>query len=426
MKNLKIMEKSNRFFLLTVAITILAIVGILIPTVNKTASNFGGYRLSYSYSLTAEPLPEGTIGTDVTTLFPNMTVVADIPVYAPIDMTEVKSTVESVVNGKVTVIDTPEKELTGSNVVTFEIRSSSYPSDTLVTNLSQTLTEKFPDYDFQSTSVTPVSGLFTQNFMLCVAITAILIIVLLCLWFGFRFSDISGWNVGLLAAVDALFVLIITTSIFILSGLPIGNNYLYVSMAMLIVSVVITMIGFQYLQDESPALSKSNLYSVLDGTISKLLKKSLLLCVVAILAIIVGAIAGATGSLGEVPKLALPVGGALIASIFITLFFALPFWGTSLEIEEEPVKTPAKSSSKKKKKAKQVEKAAEKSNDDEDFGDFVDSEAARLAVEQGGAKAAAKTSSNSNSSSSAKSSTPTNNRSRSKGSKKGGKKKKRR
>lgn len=389
MKKLEIMKKRNRFFLVTVALVIFGIVGILVPSVNKTAVNFGGYRLTYSYSLAEAPLPEGAIEESVTTIFPDLTLSATEPTYEEMDMTAVAQTVQTALNAKVRIIDTPEEDLGASNVVTFEIVSSVYPSDASVTALSEALSEQYADHSFVFTSVTPVSPLFTRNFVLCAAVTAILLLIVISIWLGFRLSEIGGWNVGLLVAVNALFVLIINTALFVISGIPVGYNYIYVSMSVLLISMIITMVSFQYLQDESPAITKGNLFTTIDDTITTLSKKWLIIAIVSIVAVIAGCIASASGNVGETAKLAIPVGGSLLASIYIVLFFALPFWGSSLELEEEPAKVD-KPTTKKKKSTKAKDNEDEKENSDEDLDNFKDSEAARLAVEQGGAKSAGK------------------------------------
>lgn len=193
--------------------------------------------------------------------------------------------------------------------------------------LDDTLSQTFPDNNFQkieSSSVDPTNGSkFFLKCMVAVALAAILMVV----YIAFRFRKIGGWSAGCMAVVALLHDVAIIYFTFIVFRMPLDDNFIAVVLMILGYSLNDTIIIYDRVRENRKIMNpKTPIREIVNKSINQTLTRTINTSLTTAVAIGTVLVVALVFNLPSVVSFALPMLVGVISGCYSTICIAGPLW----------------------------------------------------------------------------------------------------
>lgn len=294
-KILDIYEKRKIFFIIPIAIAVIALVVALIFGLEVDIEFKGGTLVTYSYT--------GTL-----------------------DTAALKSAAESHGYGTVNVTTGSALNSTTENV-TLSFASNKGLTADVLGEISADITKQFSANELtllNSQDVNPSSGL--KFFIKCL-VAVLFSFLLLVIYIAFRFKKIGGLSAGVFSLVALMHDIIIVFAAFIFFRLPIDANFMAVILTILGYSINNTIVTYDRIRENRTLYGKRyGLIELMNTSVTQTLTRSInttITTAFAALAIcIVAWICGVT----SIISFAFPLFIGLVAGFYSSVFMSGPMW----------------------------------------------------------------------------------------------------
>ena len=287
---------SKKKLILGVAICVIAalIVGILFRGVNLAIEFEGGTMLNYSYT-------------------------------GSLDTNALKSEAENIVGVPVSV-RTGESLDSDGYQVTLSFTSEEGLNADKQFELTEMLTNKFPDNDlvlFDSNDVSPASGReFLLKCLLAMVVAAILIII----YIAIRFSKIGGWSAGVCSIFALCHDLVAALAASILFGFEFNANIVAVILTILGYSINNTIVIYDRIREDRSLYPKATLNELINMGCSQSLRRSIRTSVTTIGTMVIVSVVVLISGYTSLLSFSVPLIFGLISGTYSSLFVAPVTW----------------------------------------------------------------------------------------------------
>ena len=184
------------------------------------------------------------------------------------DLTTIQSDIEDYLKTPVT-IQAGENLSGDTKSVSISFSSDEGLSAERQSGLTALINEKFEKGDFKvldSNDVNPSSG---REFFIKCLIAAIVAAVLIIVYIGIRFKQISGWSAGVCAVIALLHDLIISFGVFVVLGFEINSNFIAVILTILGYSVNDTIVIYDRIRENRQLMPKAGVAELVQAAHSR-------------------------------------------------------------------------------------------------------------------------------------------------------------
>ncbi len=193
-------------------------------------------------------------------------------------------------------------------------------------NLTDLLNEKFPDNKVElldSNDVNPTSG--REFFTKCI-IAAVLAAILIIVYIGIRFKQISGWSAGVCAVIGLIHNLIFVFGTFVVMGYEINSNFIAVILTILGYSVNDTIVIYDRIRENMPLMPKASVSEVVNASTTQSLRRSIRTSVTTISTMVIVSIVAYIYGVSSILSFSIPMIVGMVAGTYCSLFIASPLW----------------------------------------------------------------------------------------------------
>ena len=286
--------KKKIWFLISLALIAVIIVVTIIKGVEVAIEFKGGTIISYSYEGDAQ-------------------------------VTDVQKDIEDLLNTPVTIQE-GENLASSSNSVSISFSYDQGLTADKQNSLTELLQEKFPDNKFEildSNDVNPTSGTeFLTKCIIASALAAILIIV----YIGFRFKQISGWSAGVCAVLALIHNLIFVFGTFVVMGYEINANFIAVILTILGYSVNDTIVVYDRIRENTGLMPKASVAEIVNISTSQSMRRSLRTSITTISTMLIVSIVASVYHVNSILSFSIPMIIGMTAGTYASLFIASPLW----------------------------------------------------------------------------------------------------
>ena len=286
--------KKKIWFLISLALIAVIIVVTIIKGVEVAIEFKGGTIISYSYEGDAQ-------------------------------VTDVQKDIEDLLNTPVTIQE-GENLASSSNSVSISFSYDQGLTADKQNSLTELLQEKFPDNKFEildSNDVNPTSGKeFLAKCIIASALAAILIIV----YIGFRFKQISGWSAGVCAVLALIHNLIFVFGTFVVMGYEINANFIAVILTILGYSVNDTIVVYDRIRENTGLMPKASVAEIVNISTSQSMRRSLRTSITTISTMLIVSIVASVYHVNSILSFSIPMIIGMVAGTYASLFIASPLW----------------------------------------------------------------------------------------------------
>ena len=286
--------KKKIWFLISLALIAVIIVVTIIKGVEVAIEFKGGTIISYSYEGNAQ-------------------------------VTDVQKDIEDLLNTPVTIQE-GENLASSSNSVSISFSYDQGLTADKQNSLTELLQEKFPDNKFEildSNDVKPTSGKeFLTKCIIASALAAILIIV----YIGFRFKQISGWSAGVCAVLALIHNLIFVFGTFVVMGYEINANFIAVILTILGYSVNDTIVVYDRIRENTGLMPKASVAEIVNISTSQSMRRSLRTSITTISTMLIVSIVASVYHVNSILSFSIPMIIGMAAGTYASLFIASPLW----------------------------------------------------------------------------------------------------
>ncbi len=286
--------KKKIWFLISLALIVVIAAVAVIRGVEIAIEFKGGTIISYAY--------EGDIKTE-----------------------DAQSEIEDLLKTPVT-IQAGENLASNSNSFSISFSYDEGLSAELQGQLTNLLKEKFPDNKVElldSNDVNPTSG---REFFTKCLIAAVLAAILIIVYIGLRFKQISGWSAGVCAVIGLIHNLIFVFGTFVVMGYEINSNFIAVILTILGYSVNDTIVIYDRIRENVPLMPKSSIAEVVNVSTSQSLRRSIRTSVTTVSTMVVVSIVAYIYGVTSILSFSIPMIVGMIAGTYCSLCIASPLW----------------------------------------------------------------------------------------------------
>jgi len=188
------------------------------------------------------------------------------------------------------------------------------------------LTEKYPDNDFElydSNSVSSsVAGGFFVKSLVAVILTAIFVVV----YVGIRFRKIGGVSAALTALCALVLDLLVTFCVCVIFRLQIDSNYMAVVLTILGYSLNDTIVVYDRVRENKKYYPQLTIGENMNKSISGIIARNIVTSVTTILAVLTIIIVAEIYGLTSLRTFGIPMAFGLLSGCISSLFIAGPLW----------------------------------------------------------------------------------------------------
>lgn len=303
------------FFLISIAIMLIGIIGIFVRGVELDIQFTGGAILKYTY--------QGEL---------NAEEVADAA---------------SEILGRLTTAQVTKDLNTGENRVVLNLAGEYGMSSSEQEDFIAKLNEKFPTAQFVSAESSLVQPFFGHRFLERSVFAVVLALILILIYEWITFRKIGGLLAGLSALVALFHDLLVVFFTCVIVGIPIGDSFVAVALSIIGYSINDTIVVFDRIRENRRIHAKESLETIADLSVSQSMTRSINTNVAVTIAVSLIYFLAMRSSLDSVISFALPMAIGSISGCYSTLCLCGPLWVMMNKRREknrpEPGKKPAAS-----------------------------------------------------------------------------------
>lgn len=293
--NYAFVENSKKFFILSLLLIAVSIIGVPVLGVSLDIQFSGGAIIAYSF--------EGELDSaDVTQTAGELT---GVPI-------SVQQSTDLATGTPTMVISLP-----GGDSLTSE----------QMVALNNGMALAFPGNNLQVESITNVSATmgteFLQKSLIAVAFASLLVV----LFVAIRFKRIGGFSAGITGVIALVHDVIIVFGVHVIAGIPLSGNFIAVVLTVLGYSINDTIVIYDRVRENKRLYGdKLPLAQLMDKSINQSLRRSVNTSISTVACMAVVAVVALVFGVDTIVTFALPMIVGLIAGSYSSIFIAGPLW----------------------------------------------------------------------------------------------------
>ena len=242
------------------------------------------------------------------------------------DLTKIQSEIEDYLKTPVTIQD-GENLAGGTKTVAISFSSDEGLSAEKQSGLTDLINEKLEnggDYKvLDSNDVNPTSG---REFFIKCLIAAIIAAILIIVYIGIRFKQISGWSAGVCAIIALLHDLIISFGVFVVLGFEINSNFIAVILTILGYSVNDTIVIYDRIRENRQLMPKASVAELVNTSCTQSLRRSIRTSVTTVSTMLIVSIVAYIFGVTSILSFSIPITVGMIAGTYSSLCIASSIW----------------------------------------------------------------------------------------------------
>lgn len=241
------------------------------------------------------------------------------------DITSAQGDIEDFLKTPVTI---QEGENLASDSKSFSISFSSDKglSAEQQSGLTDLLNEKFTDNKLEvldSNDVNPTSG---REFFTKCLIAAIIAAVLIIVYIGIRFKQISGWSAGVCAVIALVHNLVFVFGTFVVLGYEINSNFIAVILTILGYSVNDTIVIYDRIRENRKLMPKAGIAELVNASTSQSLRRSVRTSITTVSTMLTVSIVAYIFGVTSILSFSIPMIVGMIAGTYASICIASSLW----------------------------------------------------------------------------------------------------
>ena len=293
--NVDFVGKRKIFVAVSGALVALTVVLSFVLGVNVDIRFKGGTMITYSY--TGEVAPEA-----------------------------IKSTVESLGTPHATV--TTGTSFTGGlNTIVVSFAADEKMDDDMLASISDKLAETYPENKITNMDTTNVSASSGSQFFISCLIAVIAAFVLLVIYIAFRFRKIGGWRAGVIALLCLIHDVVLTYTVYVISGMSLDSNFMAVILTLLGYSINNTIIIYDRLRENRAKYGgKISDRELVNLSINQTLSRSIITTATTVTAMLSISIICSAMGVTSILSFSIPLAIGMLIGFYSSLCLAGPIW----------------------------------------------------------------------------------------------------
>ncbi len=241
-------------------------------------------------------------------------------------LSAIQSDIEAALGSRVT-LQTGSSIATGAQTLTISMPGTQTVETTKVEQLSEVLTEAYPEMNFRQLSMNNVDptigGEFFSKSIVAVVAASILILV----YIAVRFKNIGGWPAGCMAIVALIHDLTVVYGVFVLMRVPLNGNFIASLLTILGYSINDTVVIYDRVRENRRLYGNTMDFATLVNTsINQSLMRSIKTTVTTLLALGTVCVVSLVYGLDSIFTFAFPLVIGMISGVYSTVCIAGPLW----------------------------------------------------------------------------------------------------
>lgn len=241
------------------------------------------------------------------------------------DLSTIQSDIEDHLGTPVTI--QAGENLSGeSNSVSISFSSDEGLSAEKQSGLTSLIKEKFPDNNMEvldSNDVNPTSG---REFFTKCLIAAIIAAILIIVYIGIRFKQISGWSAGVCAVIALIHNLVFVFGTFVILGYEIDSNFIAAILTILGYSVNDTIVIYDRIRENRGLMPKAGIVELVNVSTTQSLRRSIRTSVTTVSTMLIVSIVAYIYGVTSILSFSIPMIVGMTAGTYASLCIASPIW----------------------------------------------------------------------------------------------------
>lgn len=302
------MGKRKVFFVISAAILVVVLAGTAVFGVSMDIQFKGGAMVTLGY--------EGAV-----------------------DMAAVQPVVEEQLGSGVT-LQTGENVASGANSLTITLPGVQTLTTEQLTQLGQTLNDRFPENAFEQLTVSNVDPTIGNEFLQKSLVAVAAAVVFILIYIAFRFRKIGGLPAGVMAVIALLNDLVVVFGVFVLCRIPLNGNFIAAMLTILGYSINDTVVMYDRIRENRQLYGKKMAFTELvNQSINQSLRRSLNTTITTCMALATVCVVSVLFGLDSIYTFAMPLLVGMISGVYTSLCITTSLWA---EWEEYKARHPKK------------------------------------------------------------------------------------
>ena len=235
------------------------------------------------------------------------------------------------------------KDMTSSsedkNIVSVEFSGNNEISLDQQKELTNSLTDTFPDNKIEQLEVSSVDPSMGKTFFLKCMTAIGIASLLMVLYVAFRFRKISGFSAGVMALVALLHDVVMIYFTFIIFRMPLDDSFIAVVLMILGYSLNDTIVIYDRIRENKKLMSKKTpLRDLVNHSINQTFGRTLNTSISTLIAIVTVQVVALVFNLSSVVSFALPMVIGIISGCYSSICIASPLWVLWREYKDKHTK----------------------------------------------------------------------------------------
>lgn len=235
------------------------------------------------------------------------------------------------------------KDMTSSsedkNIVSVEFSGNNEISLDQQKELTNSLTDTFPDNKIEQLEVSSVDPSMGKTFFLKCMTAIGIASLLMVLYVAFRFRKISGFSAGVMALVALLHDVVMIYFTFIIFRMPLDDSFIAVVLMILGYSLNDTIVIYDRIRENKKLMSKKTpLRDLVNFSINQTFGRTLNTSISTLIAIVTVLVVALVFNLSSVVSFALPMVIGIISGCYSSICIASPLWVLWREYKDKHTK----------------------------------------------------------------------------------------
>lgn len=196
-----------------------------------------------------------------------------------------------------------------------------------VSDLLQTLNQRWPDSSFEQLSLSNVSPAMGSAFLRKSLVAVVFALLLILLYIAFRFKKIGGFTGGMMAVLALANDLMVVFGAFVLLRAPLDGNFIAALLTILGYSINDTVVVYDRIRENRTLMDKKTSFAELvDHSVAQSARRTLVTTVTTVIALAVMCIVAVIYGLDSIVTFAFPLMLGMISGVFTSLCISSSAW----------------------------------------------------------------------------------------------------
>ena len=196
-----------------------------------------------------------------------------------------------------------------------------------VTDLLQTLNQRWPDSSFEQLSLSNVSPAMGSAFLRKSLVAVAFALLLILLYIAYRFKKIGGFTGGMMAVLALVNDLMVVFGAFVLLRAPLDGNFIAALLTILGYSINDTVVVYDRIRENRALMDKKTSFAELvDHSVAQSARRTLVTTVTTVIALAVMCVVSVLYGLDSIVTFAFPLMMGMISGVFTSLCVSSSAW----------------------------------------------------------------------------------------------------